>query len=215
MTGINKTSTQLTLLYTKIMEFLKKCNITIILFYGSLLGYYRENRFIEGDDDIDVIISENDHSILLKYLYVNTDSNITVGLNNQHIIQLYCDNIGPFDIYIFNNYNNNILLRHDGNLLFNKCDILPYKKVCFNNFDVFIPNNTEKIIVDLYGSMWKTPQVKGVDYDWSKINNVNKIQEYSSQTHEPSLGVFVSLKSHKNIYRSRSRFKFTSMKMVI
>ena len=213
MAGINKTRTQLTLLYTKIMEFLKKCNITIILFYGSLLGYYREKTFIEGDDDIDVIISENDHSILLKYLHVNKDSNINVGLNNQYIIQLYCDNIGPFDIYIFNNYNDNILLRHDGNLLFNKCDIFPYKPVCFNNFDVFIPNNTEKIIVDLYGSTWKTPQVKGVDYDWGKINNVKKIQEYSYQTRETSASVFVSFQTKKNT--NRSRFKFTSMKIVI
>ena len=213
MVGINKTRTQLTVLYTKIMEYLKKCNITIILFYGSLLGYYRENRFIEGDDDIDVIISEHDHSILLKYLHVNMDSNITVGLNNSNIIQLYCDNIGPFDIYIFNNYNTYILLKHDGNLLFNKCDILPYKKVCFNNFDIFIPNNTEKIIVDLYGSMWKTPQVKGVDYNWSKINSVQKLQDYSSQTHKPSLDASVPFQSHTNI--NRSRFKFTSMKIVL
>jgi phosphorylcholine metabolism protein LicD len=179
MAGDKKNCIQLTLLYTKIMELLKNCNIQLILFYGSLLGYYRDNNFIDGDDDIDVIISNNDYDILLRYLYTNMDSNIKFGIKNGNIIQLYYNNIGPFDIYKFINYDDNILIKQDGNLLFNKQHIFPLKKILFNNFNIFIPNNSEKIILDTYGSNWKIPQIKGVDYHWDKINNVKKLSKYS------------------------------------
>ena len=50
------------------MEFLKNCNIKLILFYGSLLGYHRDNSFIDMDDDIDIIVSDDDYKILLEYV---------------------------------------------------------------------------------------------------------------------------------------------------
>jgi hypothetical protein len=185
MGGNKKNRAQLTLLYTKIMEFLKNCNIQLILFYGSLLGYYRENNFIDGDDDIDVLISENDYVILLDYLKTNLDLNIKIGIKTENIIQLYYHDIGPFDIYTYNNYKDTILLKHDGNLLFSKDEIFPLKKVLFNNFNIFIPNNSKKIILDTYGLNWKTPQIKGVDYDWNKINNVKKLSNYSFHSRKP------------------------------
>ena len=174
MTGSKKSQTELNALYTNIMEFMKNCNIQLILFYGSLLGYYRENNFIEGDDDIDFIISENDYQILLQYLKTNKNSKIKIKLNHNQLIQLFYNGIGPFDVYVYNNYNDDILLKWDGNLLFSKSDIFPLKPVLFHKFNIFIPNNTEKIITDTYGQNWKTPQLKNIDYNWEEIHNVRK-----------------------------------------
>jgi phosphorylcholine metabolism protein LicD len=140
MGGNKKTKEELVILYNIIMNFLLNCDIQLVLFYGSLLGYYRDNNFINMDDDIDAIISRNDYYILLKYISENKDISINIGINNDSILQLFYNKMGPFDIYIFDYHNDDILIKWDGNLLFKKNDIFPLKKVLFNNFNIFIPN---------------------------------------------------------------------------
>jgi len=169
-----KTIEELILLYTNIMNYLKNCDINLILFYGSLLGCYRDNNFINMDDDIDVIISRSDYQILLQYIDKYKYSEIKIGMKNDDILQLFYNNIGPFDIYIFDFHNDDILLKWDGNLLFKQNDIFPVKPIFFNNFNIFIPNKIEYILLDIYGKNWKIPQIKEVDYKWENINNVRK-----------------------------------------
>lgn len=175
MGGNKKTKEELVILYNIIMNFLLNCDIQLVLFYGSLLGYYRDNNFINMDDDIDAIISRNDYYILLKYISENKDISINIGINNDSILQLFYNKMGPFDIYIFDYHNDDILIKWDGNLLFKKNDIFPLKKVLFNNFNIFIPNNTTDILLNIYGENWKIPQIKNVDYNWNDINNVRKL----------------------------------------
>ena len=50
MGGGKKTQQEMSILYQNIMSFLSKCNIRIILFYGTLLGYFRDENFIDMDD---------------------------------------------------------------------------------------------------------------------------------------------------------------------
>ena len=177
MTKNNKTINELNLLYTNIMEFLKNCNIKLILFYGSLLGYYRDNSFINMDDDIDVIISDNDFKILLAYIKNNNIAtyNIKIGINYPNLIQLFYNDIGPFDIYRYEYHNNDILIKWDGNLLYEKNIIYPLKQVKFNNYDIYIPNLTEKILLMTYGENWTIRQTKNIDYVWNNINTVRKL----------------------------------------
>lgn len=188
MGKIKKTTKELNLLFNNVMKFLKNCNITMILFYGSLLGYHRDNSFIDMDDDIDVIVSEIDFNLLLEFIknkiYMNY--NLKVGIKNENILQLFYNDIGPFDIYKFEQHNNDILLKWDGNLLYEKELIFPLSKVNFNNYDIFIPNLTEKILIITYGENWFIPQKKET-YNWSKINTVriasskkivNKVKKY-------------------------------------
>ena len=178
MGGIKKSKDQLLLLYCSVMDFLHECNIKLTLFYGSLLGYHRDNDFIEGDDDVDFIISEDDYRILSRYLALNLNRNPkikVINLKNQ-LIQFFYEGLGPFDIYIYGTVNDDILLQWDGNLLFSKSDVFPLQKVIFKNFDVYIPNNTNKIVVDTYGINWRVPQVKNIDYIWSRINTVRKLE---------------------------------------
>jgi hypothetical protein len=173
----NYTREELTLLYTKVMQFLQKSEIKITLFYGSLLGYFRDNDFIENDDDIDVIVSRNDYNKLMNYLNINlpNEPSIKLGITHKNIIQLYHNHIGPFDIYIYDTHLNNILLKWDGYLLFDNNLIFELKPVIFKNIEIYIPSNIEKIIVLLYGLNWNVKQVKNVDYVWENVTTVKKM----------------------------------------
>lgn len=109
----SKSSETLRTLYENIMSFLSGCSeIKPILFYGSLLGYHRENNFINNDDDIDIILNQNDFDILQNYINNNiiNYSNIKLKTNKPNFMQLYCNNIGPFDIFAFNTYDTHIYI---------------------------------------------------------------------------------------------------------
>jgi hypothetical protein len=69
--------------------------------------------------------------------------------------------------------NNDILIRWDGNLLFKQSDIFPLKPLCFNEYNVFIPNKTETILAQIYGKKWNIPRSK--DYNWDNINTVDRL----------------------------------------
>ena len=176
MTGVKKTIEELIKLYKNIMIFLKEANVELILFYGSLLGYYRNLEFINEDDDIDIIICRKDYDILKTYINSNIHKypEIKIGINNNSILQLFSDNVGPFDIYAFDNYNDDILIRWDGNLLFDTKDIFPIKTITFHDYNISIPSNTENILFQTYGKNWKIPQKK-YNYNWRLINTVKKL----------------------------------------
>jgi phosphorylcholine metabolism protein LicD len=163
MAGTKKSRKQLITLYKNIMEFLKGANVKLILFYGSLLGYCRESNFIIGDDDIDVIVSRNDFIKLKKYIDENISKHpkITKGIIHDDIMQLNYDNIEPFDIYAYDYHNNMILLKWEGNAVYEKKYILPLKNIIFNDYNINIPNNMIEIIEQTYGNNWHIPLNKG------------------------------------------------------
>jgi hypothetical protein len=145
------------------MEFLKGANVTLILFYESLLGYCREYNFIIGDDDIDVIVSRNYFINLKKYIDDNISKypKITKGIVHDDIMQLNYDNIEPFDIYAYDYHNNMILLKWEGNAVYQKKYMFPLKNIIFNDYNINIPNNMIEIIEQTYGHNWQTPLNKG------------------------------------------------------
>ena len=177
MGGVQKSIAELTILYKNIMNFLLKCidpSIDLILFYGSLLGYYRDSNFINLDDDIDMILSR-DHFDILK---INIKKNIhlyptiRIGIEKDDILQLYDGENGPFDLYPFDEYGDDILIKWDGNLLFEKKHIFPLQRVSFHDTTICIPHDTEVLLLQIYGSNWKIPQLKYIDYSWKEINTV-------------------------------------------
>jgi len=169
----------------KILNNIK--NIDFILFYGSLLGYVRENDFIKNDDDIDILINIFDVQSLLRQLKnLNLDVTVFIELKVDNtygkigIIQvLLPNNKETLDFYIYEELDDNdIIIRWDGGLLFNKLDIFPLKKITFKNININIPNNSEKILDEVYGLNWKTPLLK-TEYSWQNINTVRKNKDLS------------------------------------
>ena len=140
------------------------------------MGFYRNFEFIDNDDDIDVLISRSDITILKKYIDLNINKypEIKIGINTENLLQLFFNNIGPFDIYVFDDYDCNILLKWDGNLLYEKKNIFPSKTVLFHNFNINIPYDSENVLFLTYGKNWKTPQDKN-NYNWLDITNVKML----------------------------------------
>ena len=66
MAGIKKSREKLTNLYKYVLDHFLDTQIQFILFYGSLLGYIRENNFIENDDDVDVIVDKKDYDKVIE-----------------------------------------------------------------------------------------------------------------------------------------------------
>jgi len=182
MVGVKKSIAELTILYKNIMNFLQKCidpSMDLILFYGSLLGYYRDSNFINLDDDIDIILSRAHFDILKTNIKKNIHlyPTIRIGIEKDDILQLYDGENGPFDLYQFDECGDDILMKWDGNLLFEKKHIFPLRRVSFHGATICVPNNIELLLLQIYGSNWKIPQIKNIDYCWKEINTVRKIQK--------------------------------------
>jgi len=182
MGGVQKSIAELTILYKNIMNFLLTCidpSIDLILFYGSLLGYYRDSNFINVDDDIDMILSRANFDILKTNIKKNIHlyPTIQIGIEKDDILQLYDGENGPFDLYPFDEWDDDILIKWDGNLLFEKKHIFPLQHVMFHDITICIPHDTEQLLLQIYGSNWKIPQIKDIDYCWKEINTVRKIRK--------------------------------------
>ena len=59
---------ELSKLWNKYIPIFLKYNIPLTIFYGTLLGYHREQNFIENDDDIDIILDENYYDKIMEII---------------------------------------------------------------------------------------------------------------------------------------------------
>lgn len=169
MSKLYKTKDELNELYKYMLRRLP--NFQFIIFYGSLLGYVRENDFIENDDDIDMLLPFKDRE---RYIFAINQLNLTITVNELSIIQINVDNLGICDVYFYENRGPDILIRWDNTQLFSKNDIWPLKRVLFKNYYINIPKNSIKILKEIYGENWNVP-TKKEDYDWNKITNVRRL----------------------------------------
>lgn len=161
MAGKIKTSEQLTKIYDYIMTKFANSGIIFIMFYGSLLGYIRSENFIENDDDVDVLMSRSQHEALMDFVKLNK---IKTGIVKNDIIQLYSDIDGPFDIYLYDEIKDDILIKWGGNILHRKSDMFPLIQINFKNHNIYIPCHPETIIIEIYGQEWRTPKDKRNKY---------------------------------------------------
>jgi lipopolysaccharide cholinephosphotransferase len=167
------TQEELTSMFIGVIDFLKESNIPIILYYGTLLGFVRDNSFISGDDDIDVLVSKKDFVKLKTFISkkMKTNSHIKFGIVIDYFFQLYYNGLGPFDFYSYDIDNDNILIKWDGGILYPQKYIFPLESTNWHGFQVYIPNNSEAILQMTYGENWKIPKKK-TEYDWWQITNV-------------------------------------------
>jgi phosphorylcholine metabolism protein LicD len=168
MAGKKKTREQLQILFSRVMFWLQ--DIPLIAFYGTLLGIIRESNLIEGDDDIDVIVHKSYREKIISKL---SKSNLRITINQPSILQIYDKDIGPFDIYFYEDIGNDILLKWDGNLLYRKNNIFPLLSQQFYGYTIYIPHNSNHILQETYGEKWHIPALKE-SYNWAMINYVRK-----------------------------------------
>lgn len=174
------TRDELNKLFEYAMIFLNNLNIRPILFYGSLLGYHRENNFIEGDHDIDMLVTREQLQIIRK----NTIGNKTSGIGD-----IYTYATTPYvrilfgkegvDFYQYEIIEDKLYIEWDGGLIYQRNDIFPLQSVHFQNHIIHIPNNPEKVICDTYGDGWRIP-LKTEEYDWHEITKVQLVGKITS-----------------------------------
>jgi hypothetical protein len=162
MTGTTKSRRELSALYKIIMPILKQIRVDMILFYGSLLGYHRESNFIEGDDDVDVLVSRTDFW---------PDSRFKAW-HETSLLQVYYKGVGPFDIFAYDLIGDNVVVKSCSNHAFPKSVIFPTVPITFHDFPIYVPADVEKTVILSYGKDWKSPKVKNKDYIWEKIPEV-------------------------------------------
>ena len=158
-------------LYKKYTPILKNHNIDLILFYGSLLGYVRENDLLNEDDDIDFLVSRSQYESLIECLK-KVDNCIVKIFEDQITIYDYEYGSGPYDICIYDDYDKDILIKWDSNSLYSKEDIYPLKSIKFHDIDIFIPKDSKEILRQTYGDDYMIPRPKNKDYNWLEITKV-------------------------------------------
>ena len=96
--GNKKSPSQLSYIFNTFVPMFQEYNIPVNIFYGTLLGYVRENNFIDNDDDIDIILPIYYREKVLKLI---SDKKLQINVINEYFIQIVTNNIGPFDIYFY------------------------------------------------------------------------------------------------------------------
>ena len=128
--------------------------------YGTLLGIIRNNNCIDGDDDVDIIISKDEsyklHDLIKEkgYKYDIIKKN-TMKFDNFTRI-LLSDDLAPVDFYIATKENNNFNETWEKVIWSNVFPVI--KKKWKNNCILNLPNNYEIKLEGRYGKNWKVPK---------------------------------------------------------
>jgi tellurite methyltransferase len=140
-------------------------SITLIPFFGTLLGWYRNKNIIENDDDIDFYVNINDREKLIEVCRQNKFK-ITGDFPVFFQIQL---ERGPVDFYFYQDNGDYILdkwhflgkykdpalhLHIPTNLIF------PLKKEAWLDHECFFPAKPRELLTFLYGPYFMYPLSK-------------------------------------------------------
>tara|TARA_B100000795_G_C22763068_1_gene424469 strand:+ start:611 stop:1258 length:648 start_codon:yes stop_codon:yes gene_type:complete len=161
-------------------------NVEYFIFFGTLLGITRENRLIDGDDDIDFYINLKNRNQLINDLKIgNIDVDLTLSVNkNKSFLQVkrvVQNEILITDFYFYeSNIEKNFIIEkwnfeggtHDKSkhLRIPKKFIYPLKKISFKDTVLFLPNEKELICEFLYGRNWNKKLKKDLEYEIKVIN---------------------------------------------
>ena len=161
-------------------------NVEYFIFFGTLLGITRENRLIDGDDDIDFYINLKNRNQLINDLKIgNIDVDLTLSVNkNKSFLQVkrvVQNEILITDFYFYeSNIEKNFIIEkwnfeggtHDKSkhLRIPKKFIYPLKKISFKETVLFLPNEKELICEFLYGRNWNKKLKKDLEYEIKVIN---------------------------------------------
>lgn len=177
------TLSELNQTYIKILsmvsDIFKELDIPFFLSSGSLLGYYREGKFLEHDYDIDIGIFQKDYTpkIIKKlkkkgFIYYRKFGNYKDGLElSFHLPNCSIGWKAKIDIFLHYTEDDNKSIYwisyYRKKRLKYKVSAFDLKKINFMGVDVWIPYPTERYLVEHYGSDWTIPRKHGIDYHYS------------------------------------------------
>jgi phosphorylcholine metabolism protein LicD len=154
---------ELRLILGKIIVILNENDIYYWIDFGTLLGLYRDNDIIFGDNDIDICIFENSVKNIQKienklkengFFFKKTDRVIKIFKKNT-LFPVYAD------IYINKIINNSVSIwgeHDDRNIPINLVNT--NKIIKWKNLLIKTPNNIPKLLELRYGKDFMTP-IKG------------------------------------------------------
>lgn len=159
MAGKTFSAEKLNEVLKKIIKLLHEYKITNwFIAYGTLLGIVRGNSCINDDDDIDILIDKNQSDILRKIV---TDNNYKYIYNFNTFIKIEIDaNLPTIDFYFSKIENENA---HDLFENLHWINVFPLKEKIWNEQVLYLPNNYEDKLANIYGDDWRIPRkTKGI-----------------------------------------------------
>jgi phosphorylcholine metabolism protein LicD len=170
-------------LYSKIVDIFNRYDIPLWLEYGTLLGYRRENDIICYDDDLDFGAFYTDKTRIVNVLrqLEKEEDDIKVdykcsfpGICSYGIV--YKPIKLSADISMYHVDKNRLTPSFITHIYrkrksMPKKDYLPLKRVKFLDKYIYIPNDTNKVLLDEFGSSFMTPSHRCDD----NCNNCHKI----------------------------------------
>ena len=161
-------------------------NVEYFIFFGTLLGITRENRLIDGDDDIDFYINHKNRDQLIKDLKINNikvDLSLSVNQNKNflQVKRVMQNEILITDFYFYeSDVEKNFIIEkwnfeggtndESKHLRIPKTFIYPLKKISFKETLLCVPNEKELICEFLYGRNWDKKLIKDLEYEIKVIN---------------------------------------------
>jgi len=169
----------------KTKEVLDKLNIPFFLTSGTLLGYFREGKFLDHDYDVDIGIYAENYTPEIKKMMAEAGFDNYRNLGNPkngYEMSFYLKNsilgkLAKIDIFLhYEEYINNkkyiYWTSYEVPLLQKKLKYrIPYftiKEVDFYGIKVNVPSDTLNYIESHYGLDWKTPKYIGHTYDYRR-----------------------------------------------
>jgi len=156
--------------FNVVVNLIKDLNYCI--FFGTLLGFIRENNIIKSDDDIDFLIEHSDIDQLIEIL---TNNGFSLSGKKDYFLSFFNKKIKEphtidFYIYYLNQSSITIPTSIYGNSYFKlkRHNLVLDQKLFFpiivNNFGVKIPYQSKDLVKILYGKRWSEQLTKNKDY---------------------------------------------------
>lgn len=165
----------------------KLTNVKWFIFFGTLLGFTRENNILKNDDDIDIYVDIKFRENILK-LFQNSELIFDLSkkpnlgpyfLQGKRIIKnettyvdfyFYEDQVMKEFLIERNNFSG--AWKQKSNAMHVPRHIIyPIRKSKLQDIKIFIPNKPIECCEFLYGKDWKIPLSKSIDYYVDIINN--------------------------------------------
>ena len=151
-------------------RLLEECGIGFFLTFGTLLGAVREKYFIKGDDDVDIIVTDEeklfsclpflyDHGLFINRIYQTELYTFHTKGRRGHI-DMYI--LRPIDKWIYKNWCVSIRGHYTPKRFF---EVIEKDGCCIGQNTYPCPQHPENLLEWWYGKTWRIPQSKKATLD--------------------------------------------------